>query len=733
MKCGLHHLVQTLGTVAVGLVMVGSAGMTFATSRAAAATEYKVTFAALVCPRYADVFANRARNNIQESLEDLGPNSQYTNAGDVVTPEAESKPPQDVCDPLVGWKFTLGPSYQTQAVNGAWGSLTKVTNPFDTAITTEASVPELDGHGVQVGSRTVAGATTVTLTEAQATLAARADLWVQGGTPSDPVLAQEYGGVATPRYGFAALRCSNDAWNGDNVEYIDFPTGDTHVYCYAIYVEPPPTSGTIVVRKQVTGSGSDPNSAFLFNSASLYEPHAPDCVGSLGPTCDLSYDPNGFTLKHNGSVTFFRGEGQWTIVEGNVLGYDRTAINCTSADGSSTFTTDTGSGVTQVQLAAGDVATCTYVNNFSPPAGLSIFKLTTGGVGHFSFKATRENGGSHEVSATTKEPGVPAEAGSGPVAVTAGTYRIEETPPQSDDGHWQLTRVDCDGREVNVPVSVKLTSGEVMACTFENHFTPSGSITLHKVTHGATGTAGFTVTETTNPQNDFVLHATTKHEGIAATAVATTGNRAPTGIDLGSYTITEYQPAKPTDGTWLINSVVCDGTEIPFENGVAHVTLTRERPHQNCTFTDRFIKHYYPPVIPGDPANLRITKTVSPRVVQRGQHITYRLKVTNLGPDTAQNVVVNDRPGISPYVVRIHNPTGGKCTVDRAISCYLGTIKPHRSVTLTIVLSTDAWHGKVWNFAVVGSSTPDPNLRNNSARARVRVKPTPVSLGYLRG
>ncbi len=531
----------------------------------------------------------------------------------------------------------------------------------------------------------------------------------------------------------AALRCSNDAWNGDNVEYIDFPAGDTHVDCYAVYVEPPPTSGTIVVRKQVTGSGSDPNAAFLFNSESLYKPYAPDCVGSAGPSCDLSYDPSGFTLKHNGSATFYRGDGQWTIVEGNVAGYDRTAINCTSRNGFSTFTPDSGSGVTQVRLAAGDVETCTYVNDFSPPAGLSIFKLTTGGVGHFGFKATRSGRGSHEATATTTEPEVPAQAGKGPLEVSAGTYKVEEPSPKSAEGRWTLTRVYCDGKLTAVPVSVKLTSGEVMACTFENHFTPSGSIRLHKVTLGATGTAGFTVTETSNPQNDYVLHATTKTEGVAATAVANAGSHAPTGIDLGSYTITEYQPAKPDDGTWLIESVVCDGTEIPFENGLAQITLTKAQPHRSCTFTDRFIKHYYPPVIPDDPADLKITKIVSPPVVERGRNVTYRLKVTNLGRDSAENVVVNDRPGISPYVVKIHNPTGGKCTVDRAISCYLGTIKPHHSVMLTIVLSTYAWHGTVWNFAVVGSSTPDPHMRNNSARAKVKVTPTPVTLGYLRG
>ena len=39
---------------------------------AAAATTYKVTYVALDCDEYSDIMANRARNNIQESLKDLG-------------------------------------------------------------------------------------------------------------------------------------------------------------------------------------------------------------------------------------------------------------------------------------------------------------------------------------------------------------------------------------------------------------------------------------------------------------------------------------------------------------------------------------------------------------------------------------------------------------------------------------------------------------------------------------
>jgi hypothetical protein len=31
--------------------------------------------------------------------------------------------------------------------------------------------------------------------------------------------------------------------SGNNVEYIKYPSGSRHIYCFAYYVTPPPTSG----------------------------------------------------------------------------------------------------------------------------------------------------------------------------------------------------------------------------------------------------------------------------------------------------------------------------------------------------------------------------------------------------------------------------------------------------------------------------------------------------------
>ena len=54
----------------------------------------------------------------------------YT-SGQPIDPKIEADN-QPNCTPLPNWRFTLGTAYQTQAVSGPWGSLSIVTNPYDT-------------------------------------------------------------------------------------------------------------------------------------------------------------------------------------------------------------------------------------------------------------------------------------------------------------------------------------------------------------------------------------------------------------------------------------------------------------------------------------------------------------------------------------------------------------------------------------------------------------------------
>ena len=118
-------------------------------------------------------------------------------------------------------------------------------------VTTQETVPLLDPTGATVPGATLAGAVTVDLDSAEITRNNSRRLWVQGGTLTDPLNATTLPGPngVGSKYGFGALRCATDNWNGDNVEWIGFPTNTSHVFCYYYAVTPAPTPGTIIVQK----------------------------------------------------------------------------------------------------------------------------------------------------------------------------------------------------------------------------------------------------------------------------------------------------------------------------------------------------------------------------------------------------------------------------------------------------------------------------------------------------
>ena len=225
---GRAHSTRTGSSRAAEGVLAGSA------KRQDESSSRLLTVVARVCPTYHDVMANLARNDIQESLQDLGKDTVYS-SGQPIDPAIEARE-QPNCSPLPDWTFTLGTGYQSRAVSGTWGSLSIVTGAFSTSLVTKEKTSLLNDQGAGHGrpdrgcgnDRTDPGA---------------------GGHRRAPRLAVDPGrhddrsGARqdlSRAYGFAALRCAIDNLNGDNVEWIGYPSGASHVFCYAYYVKPPP-------------------------------------------------------------------------------------------------------------------------------------------------------------------------------------------------------------------------------------------------------------------------------------------------------------------------------------------------------------------------------------------------------------------------------------------------------------------------------------------------------------
>jgi len=585
-----HARLRTLGAALVVLAplaaVVSFAALPAPAAVAATPGSYLVTFVARQCPTYQDITANLARNNIQESLQDLGADTAYT-PGQPISPSVET-PNQPACTALPGWQFTFG-----NGINGTTPgtNLSRVSNPTSPSFTTEASVPLLDTSGNPTGS-SIAGAVTTTLTSAQVTAAAQHQLWVQGGTTTDPLGTAAFG----TRYAFGALRCAIDNLNGDNVEWVGFPSGQSHVFCYYYAVDQKPLPGTITIAKTLTNAGvSTPT--FPFSGTVSYNP------GQV------------FDVPAGQSVSFTRDSNvNWNFQEQALAGYSFTSAVCTSQNGLSTFngqaapvgtpvTFDTNVLVT-VDLAPADVATCTY-NNARNEVDLTVFKQTIGGVGTFPVTVTPPIGAPTALSATTTTEGVPAEACTvAPVtcdvidnpATLPADYTVAETlPATTGAGSWAVTAFDCNGVAGPVATSqtVHVTSAlESLACTFTNTFTPTGSITLTKTTVGGTGTTEFSVVP--DPPSDQadtadpIYSATTTAPDVPATATQVSGDYSLDSLDLGRYSVVESGPDDTAAGSWAPQGITCNGTYTAPTNSDVLVTLTAADPHVTCAFTNAF-------------------------------------------------------------------------------------------------------------------------------------------------
>ncbi|MDQ1308013.1 MAG: hypothetical protein QG671_3847, partial [Actinomycetota bacterium] len=542
------------------------------TFTADAAATYKVTFAARWCPTYDDIRANKARNNIMESLQNLGPDTNY-GSGDPVAVPQEDAAPQSACTPFSDWLFQLGSGIdgRTPGTN-----LSKVSNPGPT-VSTVASVPELDAAGKPTG-RSIAGAITLTLSQAQVDAASKRQLWIQGGTAGDPLGQASFPG----QFGFGALRCANDNVNGDNVEYVNFTSSQRHVFCYYYAVRPPPKAGIIVIKKALSGISSS------------------DVVFNFGG--NTSYNPGGaFSLKGGQSIEFVRGATadtgfKWRVTETVPDGW-RLAVTCDKQGASQTEFVGTN-GV-DISLVSGDKVTCTFTNAPNPPPNtLEIGKFADGADGTFGYDVRAPSSaqlGSGTVTVKDQRIG-----SMGKYDVTEpGLYKVTETLPNPANGEWALTAVKCQGA-VGTVVNARTASIEVTSlnarsgsyCVLVNTFTPNvGSITVRSQTvGGAGGESSYQVGLVDSPPGVPPLRnqqADNTAANTFVTASPVTAADDTSTLDPGAYRIAAFGPTATSAGAWLLTAATCAGGTVGLtDRATGQVTVTLPvRGKVVCDFT----------------------------------------------------------------------------------------------------------------------------------------------------
>ena len=127
-------------------------------------------------------------------------------------------------------------------------------------------------------------------------------------------------------------------------------------------------------------------------------------------------------------------------------------------------------------------------------------------------------------------------------------------------------------------------------------------------------------------------------------------------------------------------------------------------------------------------ADLAITKTASNLTPQIGTTFNYTIEVSNLGPDTASNVVVND---LLQAGVQYQSDTSGGAYVPGTGIWTIGPMNTgdRQTLTITALVTIGNSGGAIPNTATVGSGTWDPDLSNNTATITVVVPPRGVIVG----
>ena len=485
-----------------------------------------VTYAARACPTYADVTANLARNDIQESLRDLGADTLYA-SGEPIS-AAKEQQGQPNCRPLADWRFVLGTGYRVPGGHRHVGVVVAASRPRTTpSIVTKASTPLLNRIGDPIGVD-LPGAVTVALTHDQAQRSQQGNsLWLQGGAVDDPVLDELYPG----QYGFAALRCAVDNLNGDNVEWIGFPNGVTHVLCYAYYVSRRPPAARSSSSKVVDAPDATAHQDFSF-------------------TGNISYtEDNRFTLSaSNGSPayseTFFRAAGAtpWTFAEEVPPGWSLTGLACTSAN-----RREHDDDLARERRGARHARAVGHGHLYlHEPAAAARSRAAAAVQAHarrcreLHVRRRRVDESARQTITTTR-----ARRGGPRRAARGHARRVHDhrdgARATTRAGRWSPSRAPSAARnrfDPLEPVTLTIPAGAGVACEFTNRFIPAGVLRIRKVAIGGTGTAHFQITPRRGAAVEYHQSAIVRRQLVPVRARGDDTTQLP----LGTYDILEFGP-----------------------------------------------------------------------------------------------------------------------------------------------------------------------------------------------
>jgi len=222
---------------------------------------------------------------------------------------------------------------------------------------------------------------------------------------------------------------------------------------------------------------------------------------------------------------------------------------------------------------------------------------------------------------------------------------------------------------------------------------------------GEAGLAGVQITLTgTNDQGPVSQTATTNASGAYQF----------TNLRPGNYTLTETPPAGYRDGKDAIGS---QGGTVGIDV-LSNIVLGVGVVGTDNDFAE----------VPILKADLAIVKTANLSSVQIGGTLNYTLTVSNLGPNTAQNVVVTDTLPAGSTYVSAFSPGWNITEANGVVTATTASLPSGLTQKIIVTITAPTVPGIITNTATVSSDTQDTNLGNNTSSVTTTVYSQPAQV-----
>jgi uncharacterized repeat protein (TIGR01451 family) len=331
--------------------------------------------------------------------------------------------------------------------------------------------------------------------------------------------------------------------------------------------------------------------------------------------------------------------------------------------------------------AAGDVPNIGTASNVTLtidlPAGVTILGATTGQGG------VTQNGNTLTATFATLPVGSPAAVRvvvqptqDGPTSVTATAAATEtDLDPTDNAATLELTVLPASDLSLALAADpVEVIKGALV------------TFTLTALNNGPSDAPGVSIANLLPAGLEFV-DATTTQGTVSADGTAVDLGTLPSG---GAATVAIRARAVGTGAATFVATLASTIADPDPANNVASVATTL------------------------DPADLQVAVTATPADPASGQPLTYVITVTNVGPATAQNVIVTDT--LSPQVTFQSADLDGQPLTPTA-NLLTGTIAALASgatATLVVVVVPNG-PGVISNLATARADQADPDPSNNAA------------------